>query len=76
MTIAPWRNTSPLRRRRRRPVLTPVDLLSTAHTFARSATSLPGMDDPCERCWRTIAAQRGLRGMGRRLARREHDRTP
>jgi Cysteine dioxygenase type I len=56
MTIAPWRNTSPLRRRRRRPVLTPVDLLSTAHRFACSATSLPGMDDPCERCWRTIAA--------------------
>jgi hypothetical protein len=55
MTIAPWRTTELIRRRRKR-ALGPVDLLATAHRLARSATSLPGMDDPCERCWRTIVA--------------------
>ena len=55
MTIAPWRTAEPIRRRKRR-ALAPVDLLVTAQRLAGSADSLPGMDDPCERCWRTIIA--------------------
>ena len=55
MTIAPWRTAEPIRRRKRRALL-PVDLLATAQRLACSADSLPGMDDPSERCWRTIIA--------------------
>ena len=56
MTIAPWRTAKPTWRSTRRRSLGPVDLLAVAQGFARSATSWPGMDDPSERCWRTIAA--------------------
>jgi hypothetical protein len=59
MTIAPWRTAEPVRRRRRRAVA-PVDLLATARRLADSADSLPGLDDPCERCWRTIVANEQL----------------
>lgn len=56
MTIASWRCAEPVSRRKRRNALSPVELLDAAQRFARSATALPGMDDPCERCWRTVAA--------------------
>ena len=59
MTIAPWRTAEPIRRRKRR-ALAPVDLLATAQRLADSANSLPGMDDPYERCWRTIVANQHL----------------
>ncbi len=55
MTIAIWRTAESVSRRKRRNVLAPVDLLVAAQRFAHSAKLLPGMDDPCERCWRTIA---------------------
>jgi len=60
MTIALWRTAEPINWRKRRNVLTPVDLLGEAQRFAQSAASLPGMDNPCERCWRTIAANQCL----------------
>ena len=50
-----WRTSEPVRRRKKR-ILAPVELLATAQQLAHVATSLPGMNDPCERCWRTIAA--------------------
>ena len=56
MTIAPWRTTRFTWRSARRSSLEPVDLLAMAHGFAGSAPSWPGMDDPSERCWHTIAA--------------------
>lgn len=59
MTVARWRTAEPSRRRKRR-TLPPVDLLATAHRLARSAKLLPGMDDPSERCWRTIVANEQL----------------
>ena len=55
MTIAPDRAAESTRRRARRRALGPDDLLEVAEGFARSATSWPGLDDPAERCWRTIA---------------------
>ena len=59
MTIAPWRTAEPIRRRKRRD-LGPGDLLATAQRLADSANSLPGLDDPYERCWRTIVANEQL----------------
>ena len=53
MTITQRRTVSTPRRRSRRDA--PPDLLAMAEGFARSATGWPGMDDPVERCWRTIA---------------------
>jgi cysteine dioxygenase type I len=54
--IAPWRSAEPSQRWKRKGSLAPLELVATAHRFAGTASSLPGMDDPCERCWRTIAA--------------------
>ena len=59
MTIAPWRTAEPTRRQKRR-ALSPLDLLETAQQLAYSASSFPGLDDPCERCWRTIVANEQL----------------
>jgi mannose-6-phosphate isomerase-like protein (cupin superfamily) len=55
MTIAPWRTAGPRRRSAGRPVADSTDLLTVAEGLARSASAWPGMDDPSERCWRTIA---------------------
>jgi hypothetical protein len=59
VTIAPWRTAGPIRRRKGRDP-GPVDLLATAQRLACTADSLPGMDDPCERCWRTVVANEKL----------------
>lgn len=56
MTIAPWRTGEPTRRVNRRRTLAPHDLLEVAEGLARSAESWPGLDDPSDRCWRTISA--------------------
>jgi Cysteine dioxygenase type I len=56
VTIVPWRTAKLTWSSTRQRSLEPVDLLAVARGFARSATSWPGMDDPCVRCWRTIAA--------------------
>ena len=56
MTIAPWRTRKFTRPSARQRPLEPVDLLAMARGFAGSASSWPGMDNPSERCWRTIAA--------------------
>ncbi|MGA2838026.1 MAG: cysteine dioxygenase family protein [Acidimicrobiales bacterium] len=56
MTIAPNRSVRPRIRPPIRPVADPIDLLSIAQGFARSAASWPDVHDPTERCWRTIAA--------------------
>ena len=55
-TIAPLRNTKFTWRSRRRRSLDPLEMLAMAHGLAGSATSWPGMDNPSERCWRTVAA--------------------
>ena len=55
MTIAHWRTGGPTRRSSRRRTLAPGELLGVAEEFARSAGSWPGLHDPSERCWRTIA---------------------
>ena len=51
MTLAPSRTDTPPHRHG----LSPDDLLEVAEGFARSATTWPGLDEPSERCWRTIA---------------------
>ena len=55
-TIAPLRTAKFTWRSTRRRSPEPLEMLALAHGFADSATSWPGMDDPSERCWRTIAA--------------------
>jgi Cysteine dioxygenase type I len=42
--------------RSRRPIVDGVDLLAIAQGLAGSATSWPGMTEPVERCWRSVAA--------------------
>lgn len=57
MTIAPVRAVRAPRpsARSARLALAPDDLLEVAEGLARSADSWPGLDDPVERCWRTVA---------------------
>ena len=55
MTIAPWRTTESAGRLARRRPLTAGELLEVAEGLARSADAWPGLADPVERCWRTIA---------------------
>jgi mannose-6-phosphate isomerase-like protein (cupin superfamily) len=55
VTIAPWRNADSAARHARRRPLGPAELLEVAEGLAHSADSWPGLDDPVERCWRTIA---------------------
>lgn len=56
MTIVPFRPTRFRRRSARRQPFEPVDLVAMAYGFAGRASDWPGLDDPLERCWRTIAA--------------------
>ena len=56
MTIAPWRTAGSRRRPSEGPFADTDVLLTVAEGLARSASTWPGMDDPSERCWRTIAA--------------------
>jgi Cysteine dioxygenase type I len=55
MTIAPWRTAGPRRRSADRPIADSAGLLAIAEGLAHTASTWPGMDDPSERCWRTIA---------------------
>ena len=55
MTIAPWRTGEPTRRFTRRRDLSPDELLEVAEGLAHTADTWPGLDDPSDRCWRTIA---------------------
>jgi hypothetical protein len=55
VTIAPWRPTETTGRFTRRRPLTAGELLEVAEGLARSAGTWPGLADPVERCWRTIA---------------------
>lgn len=52
--ISPPTTKSPIRQSRR-PAVAGVDLLAIAQGLASSAASWPGMADPVERRWRTIA---------------------
>lgn len=51
----PWWATDAVVRRTLRRTLAPTDLLEVAAGLARSADRWPGLDDPVERCWRTVA---------------------
>jgi hypothetical protein len=55
MTIAPWRTVGPHRRPTDGPIADTAGLLAIAEGLAHSASTWPGMEDPSERCWRTIA---------------------
>ena len=56
MTVAPLPTAKLTWRSPRRRFLEAADLLAMAQGFAGSAMSWPGLDNPSERCWRTIAA--------------------
>ncbi len=55
---APWWETDAVVGRSHRRALAPPDLLEVAEGLARAAHRWPGLDDPVERCWRTIALTR------------------
>jgi hypothetical protein len=55
VTIAPWRTAESEGRFTRRRPLTTAELLEVAEGLARSADTWPGLADPVERCWRTVA---------------------
>jgi hypothetical protein len=55
VTIAPWRTAASAGRLARRRPLGTAELLEVAEGLARSADAWPGLSDPVERCWRTIA---------------------
>jgi hypothetical protein len=55
MTIAPWRTAGTRRRPADRPIADTAGLLSIAEGLAHSASTWPGMENPSDRCWRTIA---------------------